>query len=79
MLIKLLLFSDQWALYKPKTNIYWLHYVLDKMLETVHYKRTTTAVHNSGLKHLQKLKNSILLYDSAKTFAKSDLVSDLIA
>ncbi|XP_025421593.1 myb-like protein D [Sipha flava] len=71
--------NDQWALYKPKTNIYWLHYVLDKMLETVHYKRTTTAVHNSGLKHLQKLKNSILLYDSAKTFAKSDLVSDLIA
>lgn len=72
------MFSDRWDSYKPKTNIFWLHYVLDKMLESVHYKNTKTIVHNTGLKNLRMLKNSILLFDSAKSFAESDLVLDLI-
>lgn len=49
------------------------------MIESVHYKNTKTIVHNTGLKNLQKLKNSILSFDSAKSFAESDIVLDLIA
>lgn len=48
------------------------------MLESVHYKRKTTAVHKTGMKHLQKLKSSILLYNCAKSFAESDLIQDFI-
>jgi len=70
--------SDQWDLYKPKTNIYWLHYVLDKMLNSVHYRKTSTVVHLTGMKALLKFKNVILSFDSAKSFAVSDMILNLL-
>ncbi|XP_050419589.1 uncharacterized protein LOC126832737 [Adelges cooleyi] len=70
--------NEQWDSFKPKTNIYWLHYVLDKMLSSVHYKYTTTMNHSSGINILQELKDSILSFDSAKSFVLSDIVLDLI-
>lgn len=78
ILTKLLLYSDQWESYKPKTNIYWLHYVLDKMLKLVHYKKTTTIIHGTGLNILLNLKKSVLSFDSAKSFSQSKLVLDLL-
>ena len=76
--MKLFLSSDQWESFKPTTNIYWLHYVLNKMLMSVHYKKTNTILHNNGLSNLKQLKNVILSFNSAKSFAESDLILDLI-
>ncbi|XP_015372211.1 PREDICTED: uncharacterized protein LOC107167591 [Diuraphis noxia] len=70
--------NDQWELFKPATNIYWLHYVLDKMLTSVHYKKTNTILHNNGFSNLEQLKNVILSFDSAKSFAESELILNLI-
>uniref|UniRef100_A0A2S2P335 non-specific serine/threonine protein kinase n=1 Tax=Schizaphis graminum TaxID=13262 RepID=A0A2S2P335_SCHGA len=70
--------NDQWESFKPATNIYWLHYVLDKMLLSVHYKKTNTILHNNGRSILEQLKNIILSFNSAKSFAESDLVLNLI-
>ncbi|XP_060877718.1 uncharacterized protein LOC132950329 isoform X2 [Metopolophium dirhodum] len=70
--------NDQWELFKPATNIYWLHYVLDKMLMSVHYKKTNTILHSNGLSNLERLKNVILSFNSAKGFAESELILDLI-
>lgn len=73
------MYSDQWSLYKPKTNIYWLHYVLDKMLKSAHYRKTSTIVHHIGLTNLSKIKDSILLFDSAKSLAESDMILDFLS
>lgn len=48
------------------------------MLTSVHYKNTTIGLHNTGLHNLEKMKNSILYFDSAKSFAESDIVLDLL-
>ncbi|XP_025193755.1 protein PF14_0175 [Melanaphis sacchari] len=70
--------NDQWESFKPATNIYWLHYVLDKMLMSVHYKKTNSILHNNGLSNLEMLKNIILSFNSAKNFAESDVILNLI-
>ena len=31
--------SDKWEEFNPKSNILWLHYVLDKMIKEVYYKK----------------------------------------
>jgi len=72
------LYSDQWESFKPATNIYWLHYVLDKMLMSVHYKKTNTTLHTNGLSKLEQLKNEILSFNSARSFAESDLILDFL-
>ncbi|XP_050056674.1 uncharacterized protein LOC114130137 isoform X2 [Aphis gossypii] len=70
--------NDRWESFKPATNIYWLHYVLDKMLLSVFYKKTDTVLHNNGLSKLEQLKDVILSFNSAKSFAESDLILNLI-
>lgn len=70
--------NDRWESFKPATNIYWLHYVLDKMLLSVFYKKTDTVLHNNGISKLEQLKNVILSFNSAKSFAESDLILNLI-
>lgn len=69
---------NQWSSFKPKTNIYWLHYVLDKMCKTVHYKKTSTNVHRIGLSNLSKMYDSILLFDSAKSLAESEMILNFL-
>lgn len=68
------MFRDQWSLFKPKTNIYWLHYLLDKMIKTVHYKKTTSEEHINSLMDLKKIEKEILQFDSAKSLALSDII-----
>lgn len=70
--------NDQWESFKPATNIYWLHYVLDKMLMSVHYKKTNTVLHSIGLSNLERLKSVILSFNSAKSFAESEIILELI-
>lgn len=44
------------------------------MLTSVHYKNTATTIHSTGLKNLNDMKNSILCYNSVKSFAESDMI-----
>lgn len=77
-MINLFSSSNKWDSYKPKTNIYWLHYVLDKMLTSIHYRNNTTKIHNTGMQILTKLKNVILSFDSAKSLVESDIILELL-
>ncbi|VVC42068.1 Protein kinase domain,Protein kinase-like domain,Protein kinase, ATP binding site [Cinara cedri] len=70
--------NNKWELFKPKTNIYWLHYVLDKMLTSVHYKNTKQSIHKTGLDNLQKLKDAILSFESVKLFSESDIILNFL-
>lgn len=75
---KINVYRNKWDLFKPKTNIYWLHYVLDKMLTSVHYKNSKQSIQKSGLDNLKMLKDAILSFNSAKHFAESDLILNFV-
>ncbi|XP_043290164.1 uncharacterized protein [Venturia canescens] len=60
--------ENNWQRFEPYTNILWLHYILDKMITAVRYRRKNTKVHKNGILELQLLKDKILDFDSAVDF-----------
>ncbi|KAK2577611.1 hypothetical protein KPH14_005219 [Odynerus spinipes] len=62
---------NNWQEYEPYTNILWLHYILDKMVTIVRYKKKNLKKHKNAIIKLQNLKQIILLYKSAFDFINS--------
>lgn len=60
--------NGSWGEFHPKTNIFWLHYLIDKLIGEVPYKSVKSAVHRSNMMKLRALKNKILEYSSAKEY-----------
>ncbi|XP_046744145.1 serine-rich adhesin for platelets isoform X2 [Diprion similis] len=60
--------GNDWQKFEPYTNILWLHYVLDKMITALRYKRQSTKVHKEAISRLQELKDIVLDYESAFDF-----------
>ena len=64
--------SNDWRGFYPKTNVFWLHYLLDKLTSEVYYKNTKSKVHKKYLQKMRKLKNDkILNYSSAYDYVKA--------
>ncbi len=61
---------NEWQGFHPKTNVFWLHYLLDKLLDGVPYKVTKSQVHRKGMAKLRDLKAKILEYASALEFVR---------
>merc|ERR1719273_395211 len=62
--------KNDWKGFYPKTNIFWLHYLLDKTIKEVKYKRPKTSCHRKGLFKLRSLKGHILEFDSCELFVR---------
>ncbi|XP_047363350.1 uncharacterized protein LOC124954438 isoform X3 [Vespa velutina] len=63
--------QNNWQKFEPYTNILWLHYVLDKMLTMVRYKKKNLKKHKNALIQLYNLKHVILSYQSAFDFVNN--------
>lgn len=64
--------ENKWDTFVPKSNVAWLHYLLDKLCTMARYKNRTTKVHNRAISVLSKLKDSVLMFDNVSSFVKCD-------
>jgi hypothetical protein len=64
-------FRNDWSLFKPKSNVYWLHYLVGKLRNNAHYEDKTSSTHQSNLKKLKDFEDEIMDHESCAAFAMS--------
>ncbi|XP_067625598.1 serine/threonine-protein kinase haspin homolog [Eurosta solidaginis] len=62
--------GNNWETFEPRTNIFWISYVISKMIEGVQYKNRRTKAHTIYNTKLQHLSEIVLNYNSAVEFTK---------
>ncbi|XP_004524206.1 putative serine/threonine-protein kinase haspin homolog isoform X1 [Ceratitis capitata] len=56
---------NNWETFEPRTNIFWISYIISKMIEGVKYKNTRTKIHTTYYSKLKNLFEIILNLKSA--------------
>ncbi|KAM3910033.1 serine/threonine-protein kinase haspin, partial [Leptodactylus fuscus] len=63
--------QNVWSLYKPHSNVLWLHYLCDKLLSQVSYiKKPTSAAQRRDLRRLQDFRREVQQFGSATEVLK---------
>ncbi|XP_068091333.1 serine/threonine-protein kinase haspin isoform X2 [Hyperolius riggenbachi] len=58
--------ENTWSLYRPHSNVLWLHYLSDKLLSEVQYvRKPTTAAHRKELRQLRDFRKEVRQFSSA--------------
>ena len=69
--------GNNWESFTPKTNIFWLHYLLDKLINSKKY-RSRSKAHRNCLCTLKSIQTKLLNFASAQNLVESDLFSEYI-
>ena len=65
-------FRNDFKRYDPYTNLLWLHYLIDKLIDGARYKYSKSDKHKSALNKMMQLRDSLLEENqSASDFVKS--------
>lgn len=73
-LLKLLTFHfrNDFKRFEPFTNLLWLHYLIDKLIDGARYKYSKTEKHKSALNKMMHLRDGLMSdYQSATEYAES--------
>ncbi|XP_075070441.1 serine/threonine-protein kinase haspin isoform X2 [Mixophyes fleayi] len=58
--------QNNWSSYRPHSNVLWLHYLCDKLLQEVQYvKKPTSVSHRRELRKLRDFRRDVLQFSSA--------------
>lgn len=57
--------------YEPFTNILWLHYLLDKLIDGARYRYSKSDKHKSAVNKMMQLRDELLEYQSASEYVDS--------
>ncbi|KAM9294576.1 serine/threonine-protein kinase haspin [Gastrophryne carolinensis] len=58
--------QNVWSLYRPHSNVLWLHYLCDKLLSEVHYvRKPTSAAYQKELRKLRDFRRDVRQFSSA--------------
>lgn len=60
--------NNNWEKHEPYTNILWLHYLIDKMINSARYRNTKTQKHIDAIKLMENIYKTILNYDCVGKF-----------
>lgn len=63
--------NNYWEVFEPFTNILWLHYTLDKMIDGVRYSARRAVKHRQAIDDMMKLRDELLEYRSAADYAET--------
>jgi len=62
-----------WEEFNPKSNVFWLDYLLDKMATEVYYSaKKTTKPHKSGLGKIRAIRSKLLEFDCAADWVRRE-------
>lgn len=64
--------NNYWEVFEPYTNVLWLHYILDKMIDGVRYSSRRAIKHRAAIDDMMKLRDVLLEYRSATDYIESD-------
>ena len=63
--------GDEWQEFNPKSNIFWLHYLLLKLeCGEVKYANKRSKLHKKSMEDIKSFAGNILQYSSALEFVK---------
>jgi len=61
--------ENEWSAFHPKTNIYWVHYLVDKLMSKGRYAETISPAHLIYMGKMERFKDLILKFQSCYDFA----------
>lgn len=64
--------KGQWETFEPFTNVLWLHYAIDKMIDGVRYSSKKSIKHRTSMDDMMKLRDELLVYKSATDYAETN-------
>lgn len=68
--------NDCWETYEPFTNILWLHYMIDKLIDGVRYSSKKTNKHRQAIDNMMKLRDQVLEYKSSTELYENFLLDN---
>lgn len=63
--------ANVWDVFTPYTNVLWLHYIVDKLIDGARYKCPKTRKHRQVIHDLITIRDNLLDYKSAADVAMS--------
>lgn len=60
--------NDCWEVFEPYTNVLWLHYTIDKMIDGVHYGPRKSAKHRQVINEMMTFRDELINYKSASHY-----------
>uniref|UniRef100_A0A182WPR0 non-specific serine/threonine protein kinase n=1 Tax=Anopheles minimus TaxID=112268 RepID=A0A182WPR0_9DIPT len=69
--------QNQWNLHAPKTNVYWLHYLLEKLTSLRNYREKTSQVHRVAMRTMKELSEVLLQFNSVHEIVSHYFVAPL--
>ncbi|XP_063700035.1 uncharacterized protein LOC134830465 [Culicoides brevitarsis] len=59
-----------WERFEPYTNLLWLHYMVDKLINGARYKHSKSKKHRAAIDQLMQLRDELLDYKSAADYVE---------
>lgn len=63
-------FRNHFEVFEPFTNLLWLHYIIDKLINGARYRLTKTKKHRSNIHAMMQLRDELLDYKSATNYVQ---------
>ena len=69
--------GGDWGQFCPRSNIFWLNYLLDKLLNNKKYT-SRSKTHQKAVESLRKLRKNMLGFASSKDFIESSFMNEML-